>query len=121
MKDMVLALQWVKQNIRQFNGDENNVTIFGDSAGAAAVNLLMLSPLSKNLFHKAILQSGSALNPWVEGKKNPGEVAKVLGFESNDDKQLLKFLQSVDAEKFHEAQEKITDVRFRFPFFIISC
>lgn len=46
-KDMVLALRWVKSNIRKFKGDPDNVTIFGESAGAASVHLLVLSPASK--------------------------------------------------------------------------
>lgn len=44
---MVLALQWVQKNIAQFGGNSHNVTIFGESAGAAAVEYLTLSPLTK--------------------------------------------------------------------------
>lgn len=47
MKDMVMALKWVHNNIRSFGGDPDSVTIFGESAGGAAVNLLTLSPLGK--------------------------------------------------------------------------
>lgn len=47
LKDIVLALKWVQKNIEQFFGDPNNVTIFGESAGGAAVAYLMLSPLAK--------------------------------------------------------------------------
>lgn len=47
LKDMVMALKWVESNIAKFNGDANNVTIFGNSAGAAAVHLLVLSPMAK--------------------------------------------------------------------------
>jgi len=56
--DMVAALEWVQANIADFGGDPNNVTIFGVSAGGMAVNMLMTSPLSEGLFHKAIAQSG---------------------------------------------------------------
>lgn len=56
--DMVAALEWVQTNISNFGGDPDNVTIFGVSAGGMAVNMLMTSPLSKGLFHKAIAQSG---------------------------------------------------------------
>ncbi|XP_034244755.1 venom carboxylesterase-6-like [Thrips palmi] len=65
MKDMVLALQWVRDNIRAFGGDPDSVTIFGESAGAASVHYLALSPLAKGLFHRAIQMSGSALAPWA--------------------------------------------------------
>ena len=59
--DMVAALEWVKANIREFGGNPDNVTIFGESAGSAAVSTLMASPLAKGLFHKAIGESGGAL------------------------------------------------------------
>ena len=56
--DLVFALQWVKDNISNFGGDPNNVTIFGQSGGGGKVTALMSSPLAKGLFHKAIVQSG---------------------------------------------------------------
>lgn len=56
--DMIAALQWVKRNIGTFGGDAGNVTIFGESAGGAAVNTLMIAPPARGLFHKAISQSG---------------------------------------------------------------
>ena len=59
--DQILALKWVQNNISSFGGDPNNVTIFGESAGGQAVSSLLMSPLSKGLFHKAISQSGSAI------------------------------------------------------------
>ena len=56
--DMVIALKWVQENIAQFGGDANRVTIFGSSAGGMAVQMLMTSPLSAGLFTGAIAQSG---------------------------------------------------------------
>ncbi|QES88240.1 carboxylesterase/lipase family protein [Rhizosphaericola mali] len=59
LQDQLFALHWIKKNIANFGGDPNNITLFGESAGAHAVGLLMSSPLSKGLFHKAIGQSGA--------------------------------------------------------------
>jgi para-nitrobenzyl esterase len=56
--DLVVALQWVRDNISNFGGDPGNVTIFGQSGGGGKVSTLMSSPLAKGLFHKAIVQSG---------------------------------------------------------------
>ena len=76
--DQVAALRWVKRNIGAFGGDPANVTIFGESAGAGSVQLLMGSPVGAGLFHKAISDSGaggSALFPIRGGALN----AEALG------------------------------------------
>ena len=59
MLDLVLALEWVKENIENFGGDPGNVTIFGQSGGGAKVATLMAMPSAKGLFHKAVNQSGA--------------------------------------------------------------
>ncbi|XP_063801691.1 fatty acyl-CoA hydrolase precursor, medium chain-like [Pseudophryne corroboree] len=61
--DQVAALQWVQENIKDFGGDAQSVTIFGQSAGGVSVSALVLSPLPKGLFHRAIAESGVALLP----------------------------------------------------------
>ena len=58
MLDQLQALKWVKANIQNFGGDPDNVTIFGQSAGATSVLNLCASPLAKGYFRRAIVQSG---------------------------------------------------------------
>ena len=62
MLDIVQALQWVRDNIRQFGGDPGNVTIFGESGGGGKVGTLLCMPPARGLFHKAIIMSGTILN-----------------------------------------------------------
>lgn len=74
--DQILALQWVQENIRNFGGDPNQVTLFGESAGAMAVGGLVLSPLAKGLFHRVIMQSG-APNSFVGSESRTSAQGKV--------------------------------------------
>lgn len=59
LQDQIAALRWVKTNIAAFGGDPDNITVFGESAGAHAIGLLLASPLARGLVHKAIGQSGA--------------------------------------------------------------
>ena len=61
LRDIVLALQWVRDNIAAFGGDASNVTLFGQSGGAGKVSHMLGVPSARGLFHKAIVQSGSAV------------------------------------------------------------
>jgi len=60
--DQIAALKWVYNNIEQFGGDPNNITIFGQSAGAMSVKNLVASPLTENMIAKAIIQSGGGVS-----------------------------------------------------------
>jgi para-nitrobenzyl esterase len=63
LMDQILALRWVSENIANFGGDPNNITVFGQSAGAVDIGLLMTSGLSKDLFQRAIAESGTSFSP----------------------------------------------------------
>lgn len=92
--DMIAALQWVRDNASAFGGDPGNVTIFGESAGGAAVDFLMASPLAQGLFHKAIVQSGANREPYarlsvdrptrISGEKAGAAFAAKAGLTSPD-------------------------------------
>jgi para-nitrobenzyl esterase len=57
--DQITALKWIQENIHLYGGDKNNITLFGESAGAMSIACLLASPVANTLFHKAILQSGA--------------------------------------------------------------
>jgi len=104
--DQIAALQWVKHNIAQFGGDPGNVAIWGHSSGGEYVGMLMISPLARGLFHRAIMQSGVPLGPQPRlhdslGKLPSAEesgvkVARSLGADGVDS---LAKLRSIPAEK----------------------
>jgi para-nitrobenzyl esterase len=81
MMDAIAALQWVKRNISQFGGDPDNVTVFGESAGAIMTSALVGSPEAKGLFGRVILQSGAWMGLQM-GRMTPGATAQQRGVEA---------------------------------------
>ncbi|CAG7815107.1 unnamed protein product, partial [Allacma fusca] len=77
LKDNLLALKWIRDNVEYFRGDKNAVTLTGISAGGMIVSHFMASPAAKGLFHRVIAQSGSAISPFV--MSNPKQYAVRLG------------------------------------------
>ncbi|OWA49882.1 Neuroligin-4, X-linked [Hypsibius exemplaris] len=77
LMDQVMALKWIRDNVDRFGGNPNNLTLVGQSAGAAAVHLHLLSKKTEDLFTNAVLHSGVALAPWAI-QRMPAENARFL-------------------------------------------
>ncbi|XP_063239420.1 esterase E4-like isoform X2 [Bacillus rossius redtenbacheri] len=107
MKDQVLALRWIQRNIASFGGDPRDVTVFGISAGGWSVELLLMSPMAKGLFHRAICQSGSTLMARADYNQTRGayRLAEVLGHNATDRDDLVRFLRSAAPEDLITGQE----------------
>ncbi len=114
--DQIQSLKWIKNNIAQFGGDPDNVTIFGQSAGAGSVRTLCESPLARGLFHKAIIMSGGGINVAPsEGKEAKSAVPENKFFSYNptlqeseaETKKVMDWAGLTDLEKLRKAPSEI--------------
>jgi para-nitrobenzyl esterase len=102
--DLIASLQWIQKNIAAFGGDPENVTIFGESGGGAKVSIMMVSPLAKGLFHKAICESGTSMvvspsKPLQDIEKDGAALFDKLGVKT------LQEARQVPWEKIIEVSE----------------
>jgi para-nitrobenzyl esterase len=99
--DMLLSLQWVRDNIAAFGGDPGNVLIFGESGGGAKVSTLLTMPAAGGLFHKAVVQSGSMIRAQTPDIATAGTKAflKILGLGPDQ----VEALRTMPIEKIAEA------------------
>ena len=102
MLDIVAALEWVRDNIANFGGDPGNVTIFGESGGGAKVSVLMAMPTARGLFHKAIIQSGPAVE--MMSRADATAMAKQVLGELGIDLSRVDELRRIPANRLLNAQ-----------------
>ena len=101
MLDIVLALEWVRDNIAAFGGDSGNVTIFGESGGGRKVSLLLTMPSAKGLFHKGIIQSSPALKSMKP--ETATDLAKRLLDSMNIKPDEIEKIQNITPEQLLDA------------------
>ena len=106
MLDIVLALEWVRDNALAFGGDPKNVTIMGESGGGSKVSHLLAMPSAAGLFHRAIIQSGPGLTgiPAQAATKAANSILAELGIDKNN----LVLLQQLPAQKILDAVQSAT-------------
>jgi para-nitrobenzyl esterase len=105
MLDIVLALEWVRDNIADFGGNPGCVTLFGESGGGRKVTALLAMPRARGLFHRAIIQSGAAvfMNDRVAARRSAERMLEMLGIARDP----LRELQALPLEEILSAQNAV--------------
>ncbi|XP_045476842.1 juvenile hormone esterase-like [Harmonia axyridis] len=112
LKDQVMALRWLKENIEAFGGDVNSITLYGYNAGAVSVSLHLMSPMSKGLYHKVIMSGASALGQWPfeHNQMNLAKkLAKAVGCPDDTSANIIKCLKGKPANELGQSQSKLAE------------
>ncbi|XP_072171007.1 acetylcholinesterase-like [Diadema setosum] len=121
MLDQVAALEWVYNNIEAFDGDKNNITIFGESAGSASVSFHLLSKLSRGFFNKAILQSGTAFSGWAfkhdpeRERRLSRELGVAFGCDTSTSEVLVACLKLQEADELRVKANELYNFDGAYP------
>ena len=109
--DQILALKFIRNNIHRFSGNADNITVFGQSAGAACMLVLMGDPKTAGLFDKAIVQSACVGSFWTEkqSQRLTYKYLKMLGVSPDE----LNKLKDIDIAKVHEANAELRKLVLR--------
>ncbi|XP_051025304.1 carboxylesterase 1C-like, partial [Acomys russatus] len=120
--DQLAALRWVQENIANFGGDPGSVTIFGESSGGFSVSVLVLSPLAKNLFHRAISESGVIISTKLIKEKTQSvveKIAAVSGCENMTSAAMVHCLRQKTEDELLEISQKLA-LNNTFPSVVID-
>lgn len=113
LKDQVLVLKWIQKNIGAFGGDPQSVTIVGHGAGGISATLHLVSPLSRDLFHKVVAMSGAATTQLSLCSCKKLEVAKkqakVLGCPDDSTASIMKCLKTKTADELGDSVSKFLE------------
>ncbi|XP_014204328.1 venom carboxylesterase-6-like [Copidosoma floridanum] len=110
LKDQSMALRWVSDNIRYFNGDRNRITLMGVSAGGASVHYHYLSPMSAGLFRHGISFSGTALGRWAynhDTSETARILARALNCPTNDSRDMVQCLKTISATDMAKTVQRL--------------
>jgi cholinesterase len=110
LKDQLMALKFVKNNIVNFGGDPNNITLFGHSAGGSSVSWHCVSERSKGLFQRAIIMSGCVLNKFsLTPQRNWAyRLALKLGYDGHENEEdILHYLRKADPVEIVKVQDSL--------------
>ncbi len=110
LKDLIMGLQWVKNNVASFGGDTKNITVGGESAGAILVSELVASPKCKGLFNKAIVESGSVLSQKYQVDRN----CSTVEFNLNQSLKIMNKLNATTVEIFKEFDASTISSNYNF-------
>jgi para-nitrobenzyl esterase len=109
--DQIAALAWVREHADRFGGDPDNVTVFGESAGAMSIGALLGAPAARGLFQRAILQSGASHNvsPPAAGRRVAEQFCAAAGLPGAD----AAALRGLSVDGVLDAQQRVVDESWR--------